>query len=354
MILILASFGSLGSAYASNIGFSGYLTSSIQVIDQVIREMNQSGCTIYRISFSPLWSNGNYPYNQFLIQYYLDHSPSNWKIIVDVNHLYPPTEANALDARIHWAGSNSVVSGIFLVLSTWPNNSRVGVELINEYVSSDFYSRMQSLITQIRTAGYTNMIVVNKWSQHWQKLYDPLDNTWQGTHYYFDCWDVYAAVSDLQDGLKLGIKMLNTEVGASCQEKATFDKNNVNLLNGFVSWCMENNVDNCIWQNHNIENLATYYEFGLEKFAGPSYIITPKQPDEPIFPENSSAIVPVQNDKGFLELLQNSFQNWWNQVVKFFQSVFDCVDIYFRGNFENTEEHVWNITPAGNFSPNAL
>ena len=122
------------------LGLSGYSTGMPQV-QNIVDVMNEESLNTYRLSFNPEWFNRiPHPYNSDYIQYFLDHS--SYTIIVDRNHLYPSTEASAKEARNHW---NAAKKSVFQVLETWPNNQRVMVELVNEYVSDDFYPRMQSL-----------------------------------------------------------------------------------------------------------------------------------------------------------------------------------------------------------------
>lgn len=153
------------------LGLSGYPTSKAQ-IDNIIATMKANGLNTYRMSANPAWSGGPHPYNKELVQYFLDNS--DYTLIIDRNHLYPPTEASATSARNNW---NTVRNSIFEILKAYPNNQRVIVELINEYVSNDFYPRMQALVDEIRQAGYTNPLLVNKWNQPWTAINDPLANT---------------------------------------------------------------------------------------------------------------------------------------------------------------------------------
>ena len=77
---------------------------------------------------------------------------------------------------------------------------------------------MQGLVTEIRAAGYTNPIVVDKWNQAWTVINDPLDNTYQGYHFYFNSWSVSGAISQMQTAQSKGIKIINTEIGADYNE----------------------------------------------------------------------------------------------------------------------------------------
>lgn len=240
------------------LGLSGYPTSTAQ-IDSIIATMKANGMNTYRMSFNPTWLSGPHPFKMSYIQYFLDHC--NYTIIVDRNHLYPPTEASAATARSNWA---TVKSSIFEVLAAFPNNPRVMVELINEYVSSDFYSRMQSLVTEIRQACYTNPIVVNKWNQPWTVINDPLDATYQGYHYYFNTWSPSGAISQMQTALSKGIQIINTEIGANYNEASSFTSSTVSEVNSFLSQCAAMGIGNTIWMNENLNNWAKYQQLGLK------------------------------------------------------------------------------------------
>lgn len=240
------------------IGLSCYPTSTSQ-IDQIIRVMDENNLNILRMSFNPEWFGGKpHPYHANYVQYFLDHC--NYIVIVDRNHLYPPTEESAQEARNNW---NTVENSIFEVLEMWPNNNRVAVELINEYVSNDFYPRMQDLVDSIRDAGYTNPIVVNKWNQAWTVINDPLDNTYQGYHFYFNSWSVSGATSQMNTALSRGIKVINTEIGADYNEYNSFTTATVEETNQFLAWCAERGIGNTVWMNENLNNWQRYQQLGL-------------------------------------------------------------------------------------------
>lgn len=240
-------------------GLSGYPTSTSQ-IDQIIKVMDDNNLNVYRMSFSPEWNSySRHAYHASYVQYFLDHC--DFTLIVDRNHIYPPTEDGAQEARNNW---NIVENSIFEVLRAWPNNPRVGVDLINEYVSSDFYSRMQDLVNDIRSAGYTNPIVVNKWSQSWRVINDPMDNTYQGYHFYFNSWSVSGAVSQMENALSKGIKIINTEVGADFNGYRDFDSSEVRELNDFIQWCTDRGISNAVWVNENLMNWPRYEELGID------------------------------------------------------------------------------------------
>jgi hypothetical protein len=239
-------------------GLSGYPTSTSQ-IDAIIRVMDENNLNIYRMSFNPEWFGGKpHPYREDLIQYFLDHC--DYAVIVDRNHLYPPTEESAQEARDNW---QTVRNSLFEVLETWPNNNRVAVELINEYVSNDFYPRMQELVDSVREAGYTNPIVVNKWNQPWTVINDPLDNTYQGYHFYFNSWSVSGATSQMNTALSRGIKIISTEIGADYNEYRSFTTSTVEETNQFLEWCAERGIGNTVWMNENLDNWPRYLELEL-------------------------------------------------------------------------------------------
>ena len=264
--LILGIFASSAQAAISQssnkvfLGLSGYPTSTGQ-IDNIINTMQANGLNTYRMSANPAWSGGPHPYHREFIQYYLDHSPSNWVIIVDRNHLYPPTEASATSARDNWA---TVRNSLFEVLQAYPNNPRVIVELINEYISSDFYTRMQNLVNEIRSAGYTNPLLANKWNQPWTVINDPLDDTYQGYHYYFNSWSPSGAISQMQTAQSRGIKVINTEVGADYNEYSAYTTSTVDELSQFLSQCASMGIGNTVWMNENLNNMPRYQSLGLD------------------------------------------------------------------------------------------
>jgi hypothetical protein len=243
-------------------GLSGYPTSASQV-QNIINVMNSNRLNTYRMCFNPEWFSGKlHPYNPNYIQYFLNHC--NYSIIVDRNHLWiggsSGKEGSAVEARANWS---TVRDSVFQVLRTWPNNQRVMVELINEYVSADFYTRMQSLVNEIRSAGYTNPIVANKWDQPWTMINDPLNNTYQGYHYYFNSWSPSGAISNIKTALSKGIKLINTEIGADYRESSYFTSSTVAELSSYLSQCSSLGVGNTVWMNENLGNWPRYEELNL-------------------------------------------------------------------------------------------
>jgi hypothetical protein len=251
---------SVNAATTAFIGLSGYPTSTSK-LQSIIDIMKANGMNMYRMVFTPQWEGGSQSNIYTYVNYYLTHTPSNWYIVVDRNHVYPPTEYGASIARKNWS---TVRSNIFNTLSTWKNNPRVVVELINEYVSSDFYSRMQTLVNDIRNAGYTNKVVFNRWyTIPWKVVSDSIGQTYQGFHAYFDCCGVSGVESSMQTAQSMGIKLLNTEIGADCKEYKYFSRSEVQTLNSFLSWSYGKGVGNLIWVNGDLWNWQTYKNLGI-------------------------------------------------------------------------------------------
>jgi hypothetical protein len=227
------------------LGISGFPTCTAD-IDSAISIMSARGLNFYRMSFTPSWYSSQVaPFRLSYVQYFLAHSSK--MVVVDPNHLHPANEAASSSARSHWT---TVRNNVFQVLKAFPNNNRVTIELINEYVSSDFYSRMQALVTEIRKAGYTNRIIVNKFAQAWDVIDDPLSRTYQGYHYYFNTWSVSGAISNLKLALSQGIKLICTEIGADYREFTYFSSGTVSELNSFLSQCASMGVGNAVWMNY--------------------------------------------------------------------------------------------------------
>jgi len=214
------------------------------------------------MSFNPTWMSGPHPYHAEYIQYFLDHTPSNWIIIVDRNHIYPPTEDGATQFRTNLATARN---SILEVCASWPNNPRVWVELGNEYVSTDFHTIFQGLIDDVREAGYTNTLVIDKWNTNWSTAIfeDPCDAIYTGMHFYFNSWSVSGAINQMNIAKSLGLKLVNTEIGADFNEYKSFTAATVEEVNSFLAQCENLGVANTVWMNENLNNWPRYQELGL-------------------------------------------------------------------------------------------
>ena len=251
------------------IGFSGYIVSEAE-LEKTLTHLKDTELNTYRVSFRPSWSayDSQKSYNTKYIDYLLQNT--DLFIIVDGNHLYPADEQSVY-AQNHWT---EVIDRVFEVLSSYRNNSRVAVELINEYVLSDYDIRIQELINDIRTQGYNNTIITNKYStplQPWHKFEDPIDATYQGMHFYFNTWNAEGALSQINIALSKNItNLLDTEVGASHYEYTDYDQENIDELDTFLIQCQALGVGNCIWTNNDTKNLETYRQYELSLFPPPS------------------------------------------------------------------------------------
>ncbi|MCL5877936.1 MAG: glycoside hydrolase family 5 protein [Candidatus Bathyarchaeota archaeon] len=264
------------------IGLAGYITSQAE-LEKTIELMENKHLNAYRVSFRPSWisQEGEIKgYNPACIDFLLVNT--NFLVIVDGNHLYPATEGS-LYAYNHW---DQVRGRVFQVLERYPNNSRVAVELINEYNLADYDTKMQDLIDEIRNASYSNTIVTNKLTTNWHKFEDPLNNTYQGMHFYFNHWKTDGALAQMNRAInQYGItKILNTEVGASSDEYRQFTQTNVDELEAFLIQSQSLGVSNCIWMNNDTQNWQGYalYDFYLNPpNSTPTPTIEPTLPPTP-------------------------------------------------------------------------
>jgi hypothetical protein len=241
-------------------GYSGYVTST-QILDNLIATCKAKKLNTFRISFNPEWfATKPHPYTKSFIQYLLDHS--TLKIIVDRNHLYPPT-ADSSNA-VNWTQAQTA---LLEVCADFPNNDRVMIETINEYVNADWKAKNQALVDAIRNAGYTNPIVANKWTTGWSAslLVDPLNKLYMGMHFYFNSWSPSGAETQMGYATAQNLKIINTEVGAHSSEYANFTADLVIETNQFLDYCKNSSFElsNLIWLADNLANLAKYEELGL-------------------------------------------------------------------------------------------
>jgi hypothetical protein len=231
-----------------NVGISSFPWNNINdgtstwhsVLDDVIDMMNEEGLDIYRMSISTGKSASAY------VRYFFENC--NHKLIVDFYHMYPPgTTTNS-----EWS---TIQTEALALLSEFSNyQDRLYVELTNERYDSDFRSRIQTIVTAIRNAGYTANILADVHTSYrysnlladMRNINDPLDKFYTGQHFYFNQWTLSQAESFMQVGLNAGLKMINTEVGADANEVAYFDQNEVNALNNFLAWCADRGIGNTV------------------------------------------------------------------------------------------------------------
>jgi hypothetical protein len=225
---------------------------SIAIIDDIIAYMDAEDLTIYRMS---IWHSVD---PEPWVQYYLDHC--DYDLIV-CRHMYPMDALSAAE----WTEVQTWTLELLDSFSAYQD--RLWVEPINERTNSDLATPLQTLVTAVRDAGYTARIIANKWDQSWASMasiHDPLDRFWTGYHFYFTNGAWTSAESQMQTALNLGLKLLNTEVGADYHERDYFDPSEVERLNAFLAWCADRGIGNTVWMCYGLQNLPRYEELGLQ------------------------------------------------------------------------------------------
>jgi hypothetical protein len=286
-IAIIIQSGLIGDSKSPSYrGFSGYVTSQEQ-LENTIGIMEKENLNAYRISFRPSWQSQEgslKSYNTTYIDYLLNNT--DFLVIVDGNHLYPHSEETAQNARDNW---QEVQDRIFEIIQRYPNDSRVAIELMNEYAGGDYDNRTQRLIDMVRTAGYTNPIVTNKLYTPWHKFTDSLNNTYQGMHFYFNSYDTDTALGQMQLAFANGItKILNTEVGASFNEYRSFNYGNVKDLETFLLKSESLGISNCIWMNSDSDNWQGYTKYGFWGLTVLDTSIDSATPQPAVIPEQAT------------------------------------------------------------------
>jgi len=252
-------------------GFSNYpYPLTTQAVDEIIDLMEKHNLNVYRMSIRPSWTEVDHPYRPELIQYYLDNTPSDWIIIIDANHLIDWGE-QTFDSHL-----NDIKLRLRQVCTDFPDTSRVWVELFNELDTdlNGFYNRAQDLIDYVREEGFTHTLVVNKLYTSgfgWKLLDDPLDKTYQGYHGYFhSSSDRANLLNSMQTAVNMGIKIINTEVGANSNDPDTWTQSQVNALQEFTEECAQIGVGNCIWISWSTEWYYEFLDYGYD-FDNPAY-----------------------------------------------------------------------------------
>jgi hypothetical protein len=232
---------------------------ALSSIDEVIAVMNAEHLNIWRMSFEPTFNDW-----QTFIQYYLDHCP--YDLIVDPNHYYDQT----LMTNSQWDEATSRCLQILTAFSNYQD--RLWIEPQNEQLT-DITSHTQSFVTAVRNAGFTNNIVSDVfWRptsitvafQKMATINDPLNKFWTGQHFYFDQISLSSAQKYMQQGLNLGLKLINTEIGADAREVDYFDQSEVNSLNSFMQWCADRGIGNTVWLMYGDYDYPFYQNFDLE------------------------------------------------------------------------------------------
>jgi len=231
------------------------------IVQQVIDFINQKKLGIYRMSFHPTVDTA---LMNSCVQYYLEHCAQ--PLIINYYHQYPP----GLSVPSDWTDSTSKALGLLSTFNTYQN--RLWLEPANERINAQnttpdltaFAGYIQDFINEIRATGYkTVKIVVDRWyNQPYSALAsisDPENKFWLGDHHYMDqegSWE--AARNKAQQGLDLGLKLMDTEVGAHIDEYPSFTQSLVDMVNNYLDWAKTNDVGACVWMLHGVRNWPQY------------------------------------------------------------------------------------------------
>lgn len=261
---------------------------STNIIDDIIDVMNTRGLNMYRMSIYYTVADST---RDAMIQHFIDNKSSNHNLLV-CRHVYDP------GGSLSDSDWTNITAWVLDVCATFSESDLWGIEPVNECGDSDLGTRMQTLITAVRTAGYTHNIVFNKWNQSWSDMVmvDAQNKTYCGYHYYFNSWSVDGAITQMNTALGLGIKLFNTEIGADYNEASAFSSSEVQEVNDFMDWCYDQEIGNTVWMRYGLQNNATYDTLGLEWPAS-----TTQEPD----PQTSSGLV-VTATSGTVTAIQNA------------------------------------------------
>lgn len=245
----------------TQVGLSCYITGT-QYLEPINNVMIAYGMNLIRISYREtfLGAGSRRVFRREYIDWFLENT--NYTIIIEPNHIYPPNEAGA---QIFRDNLDEVEEHLLYIARLYANNPRIIIEPFNEYVSNDLWTLAQRFIYLLRTV--TNCpILINKWDQPWRKLDDPLDRDYYSYHFYFNTWGVNGAMDSMRDAISKGIDpthIINTEVGADFNEEGSFSYGEVQELNDFLQRCADLGIGNAIWQFENIKNMDTYADLDL-------------------------------------------------------------------------------------------
>ncbi len=248
-------------------GFSGTPDNEQDCWD-IITNSTKYQMNTYRIAFTMEGEAGTRTWNKTRVDFLLNNSELN--IIVDRNHI--------TDGSCNWTQVNASIFSD--VLGNWPNNSRVIVEIINEFTwdGQNVWDRIDPIVDSIIAHGYTNPILNNKHSDSddWGTTGQFVDLDYHGRHSYFN--NHYIADNRTQT---IGwaqnnminatngncIPLVNTEVGAHTLGAPQFNQTMVDALKDYIIWCRQRGIGNMIWLNKHsgspTNHLATYESFNL-------------------------------------------------------------------------------------------
>lgn len=246
----------------------------IQQCQDIKAKIDQLGGNAVRIGSNATGFGGtDYPYNDDVIQWFLDNS--TFTVVIDRHHTIGITSLNSTQLA-------TIDTNLVTLANTYSAyGDRVILEPVNEYGGTDFYSVMQGILNRARGNGITNWLVFNRmgfsdsnpaYTQYpWQHLNDTLNRTIQGGHRYMNNATPANAVSFGQQCAQAmitgktntGQPIVCTENGADWHEPSTgsFTQAKVTALNTFMQSCADADIGAFAWMLDDLADMPYYESF---------------------------------------------------------------------------------------------
>lgn len=251
------------------IGISSYITGMTGLQDVIARckklDMNTIG-----ISSRETWLDQKGSSNREFHKEYVDYTLKNTdlNIVLRPNHTYYMTNGHFdVDGGSRWIQNHweQIINWTIKIAQMYPDNNRILAEVINEYSLTDIWTRSQDALNKIRKVSDISLIF-NKWAQPWTKLNDPLDKDYYSYHYYFNdpYWSPSKAEEDMQIALKLGLKIINTEIGANTKGGQSITAAQIAEVNQVLEWCNPKGIGNLLWNTTDDVDFAIMETLGLK------------------------------------------------------------------------------------------
>jgi hypothetical protein len=283
--------GFSGSAKKIDSGFStSDQEAGMNAVVAALDKYRNHGFNCWRIASNPSWiseiGEGTRPWDGGKhAQSFLNKTASQgYYLVIDRNHLSPPattTEANWVRVK------NDLLTLLADPTKSFGNNPRVIAEIINENneSSSVYHAHVQTVITAIRNAGYTNWILQNNQWQSWQPWTDSLNKVIYGHHQYMDLQSLSQITSRFKSAISAGcVPICSTEIGASASEPSgstAYTAAQTQQLADLLAWSNREGasppsqkIGSLIWLTHYTTNLDNYEASGLASWL-PYYGTTP-------------------------------------------------------------------------------
>ena len=270
---IIGTYTAITVTDVSGMGTSGYIT-SITGCQQVIDMANLLHMRRVRYASREVWLDQAGSSNRAFQKEYVDYilANSDLDVILDLNHVYY-TNINGdfdVDGGSQWILDHmqQIVDWVVTVASWYPNNSRVWFEPFNEYSFSDFWTLCQNVLDELRSRGIASWLIFNKWTQPWSTLNDPYDKYAVSYHYYFDksptqFWTAAGAIANMRLALNIGLRIVNTEMGANSNGGTAITVAEIAELNATLAWCHIQGIGCCLWNTNNVQDYAIMLDLGL-------------------------------------------------------------------------------------------